>query len=396
MLKLEKKIKVLFICIFFGTISFIGFCTLFNTASWNSNEIRTLQQFPEFDVRRLKDSTYYSSITNAFSDQLEYRDRLVELYFKLQYNVAKQGYLGDTVIGKEEFLFTKPELITDQEAHQKELLNCIALVNKQANEMNSFGTKLIYINYPRKDVVLTKYLPWYYKNPIQQYEQDIELIRSKLNKNIIFIDAYEVLDKNRTPRFDFFYQTDHHVNLRGGQLIYEELMKSIQKDYPDVTIFSLQDYTIQKSWINGSYNRKIGQIIETGLEELQITPKTFEYDYTRYESGKVSDIKLCENKEAYSSYMGGDNAETIINNNKMIKEPLSVIFTGSSFTNVLEVLSVPSFKRMISVDFRANKTDKTIIDYVSEYKPDYVVYIPNQSDHNFHYDSFKLHMGLNK
>ena len=45
----------------------------------------------------------------------------------------------------------------------------------------------------------------------------------------------------------------------------------------------------------------------------------------------------------------------------------------------MESLSIPSFNRMISIDYRHNKRGNSILDYVKKYDIDYVVFVPSQS-----------------
>jgi hypothetical protein len=66
---------------------------------------------------------------------------------------------------------------------------------------------------------------------------------------------------------------------------------------------------------------------------------------------------------------------------------------GTSFTNVLESLSVQKFNKMISIDYRHNDTGKSIVDYVKEYDIDYVVFICSQSNNSLNINSIKEQLG---
>ena len=70
------------------------------------------------------------------------------------------------------------------------------------------------------------------------------------------------------------------------------------------------------------------------------------------------------------------------------------MFVGSSYTNILEALSVPSYNEMLSIDYRHNKTGNSIKYYVDKYDIDYVVFIPAQSNNSFQLSKIKLHLGI--
>ena len=75
------------------------------------------------------------------------------------------------------------------------------------------------------------------------------------------------------------------------------------------------------------------------------------------------------------------------------KKGENIMFVGSSYTNILEALSVPSYNRMLSIDYRHNKTGKSINYYVDKYNIDYVVFIPGQSSNAYSLDKIKLYLG---
>ena len=91
----------------------------------------------------------------------------------------------------------------------------------------------------------------------------------------------------------------------------------------------------------------------------------------RYSSPTV--YKMPENKNefiTYDFYMGGDVGETIIKTER--PDLPSVLIYGDSFTNPLESLMYYSFNEMRSLDLR-HYNDKTLSQYILEYKPDIVI-----------------------
>ena len=71
----------------------------------------------------------------------------------------------------------------------------------------------------------------------------------------------------------------------------------------------------------------------------------------------------------------------------------NILITGSSFSNVLETLLVPSCHVMASVDYRHNETGKSVEQYAEELEADYVIYIPSQSNDALSISKMKTHLG---
>ena len=78
----------------------------------------------------------------------------------------------------------------------------------------------------------------------------------------------------------------------------------------------------------------------------------------------------------YNLYMGGDYGETILETNR--PELPDVLVFGDSFTNALETLLYNSFDEMRSLDLR-HYTDKTLRDYITDYQPDIVICVMNDT-----------------
>ena len=90
--------------------------------------------------------------------------------------------------------------------------------------------------------------------------------------------------------------------------------------------------------------------------------------------------------------MQGDNAFTIVDTNRDALP--NILYVGSSFTNILESLSIYDFNKMISIDYRHNTSKNSISYYVNTYDIDYVVFIPSQSNDAFSYSMIKKHLGM--
>lgn len=377
-MKSEKIIKSIFISSFLIIIFFFMITTIFNNEKVSETERRNLTTFPKFSFKSLLNNNYYDTLTTAFNDQLELRDYLVKGYFLFQF----QRYYGDVVEGKDGELYTASQKeVTNN--YYKGLKNVTNLINEETKKIDA---KFIFLSIPRKDAYMTKELPKTYNSSLDIYQKSVNIVKESLNEDIIFIDALEVFKDGNI--YNCYYSNDHHITPRCAYLLYKKI-----NDYTGVSSYDLEDmFEIKKTIVNGAYNRQLGQTIKSKPEELYLVPKQ-EIAYTRYENDKESNKKVYGTGNSYEeAYMEGDMAYTRIETNK---EGKNIMFVGSSFTNILEALSIPSYNRMVSIDYRHNKTGHDINYYVDKYDIDYVIFIPAQSNNAFSIPQMKLHLGKN-
>lgn len=383
-----KKVKITFCIIFIAIIAVIGCITITNNNEISLKEGRELTTFPKVTINNLTDTNLYTDYTNAFSDQMAFRDSFIKCYYLL----SLQRYVGDVVKGKDSQLFLSSQIIENIEKTKNSLKNVVEQdLNKVTKEVTDVGAKFIYLSIPRKDVVMDKYLPSTYYTGTENYLELLNVVKTNI-QNAFVIDAYEVFKENDI--YDVYYSTDHHMNIRGAYEIFEKLVEYINQDGYNIQVGDLEDeYIVESKVIDGSYNRKIGQSVTNKKEELNLTYKKDDVKYTRYENGKVSNDLVLGTGNTYAlAYMNGDNAETVIETN--IQDAPNILFVGSSYTNILEALSTYKFHKMVSIDYRDNNTGKSIVDYVKEHDIDYVVFIPAQQTNSFGVSAIKEHLGL--
>lgn len=393
--KKKKIIKICFCAIVIGIISVIGILTLMNNNKISLKEGRELSLFPEITLDNLTIDEFYTNYTNAFADQLAFREHFIKMYYLLNL----QRYTGDVVKGREDQLFLSPLIIPNKEKYIKNLKNAITKdMNSVAKEVVDAGSKFIFVSIPRKDVIMDKYLPDSYIRGTEDYLEYIDIINEYKSQDVTFVDAYEIFKSNQDEHYNVYYQTDHHLNIRGAYYIFEEIISIVNRDKDKnkgiIKIGKLEEeYEIQSRVINGSYNRKIGQSVAGKMEELVLIPKNNAIEYTRKDNGELVDTDIFGNGNTYAvAYMGQDFAETVIDTNND-KAP-NILYVGSSYTNVLEALSVYKFNKMVSIDYRDNTTGKSIADYVKEYDIDYTIFICAQSTSSLAVSSMKEHLGL--
>lgn len=375
---MEKIIKKIFVILFITILFIFMIGTLLNNEKISETERRKLATYPRITINSLFSKTYYDKLTEAFKDQLFKRDKLIEGYFLFNF----QHYFGDVAIGNNKQLYSATSDIYSP-YYYEELKQVTYLTNKVANNTKA---KFIYLSIPRKDAYMTKDLPKNYNSSLEIYNKQVNTVQENLDQNIIFIDALEVFQNSGI--YNCYYSNDHHITPRCAYLLYEEINK-----YTEVESYDLEKtFTIKKTIVNGAYNRQLGQKIKPDKEDLYLIPK-YKINYIRYENDKISNKKVYGKGMSYEdAYMEGDFAYTkIITNNKNNKK---ILFVGSSYTNILEALAVPSYEKILSIDYRHNKSKRSINDYVEENDIDYVIFIPSQSTNAFSISQIKTHLGM--
>lgn len=374
---MNKIIKKIFIITFFSILLFFMITTVFNNEKISMTERRNLKTFPSFSLKNLTNKKYYDDLTEAFSDQLELRSYLIKGYFLFQF----QHYYGDAVIGKNKQLYSA----SSKELNKKYYDNLEKSIKKINNKVKDIDAKFIFLSIPRKDAYMEKDLPSNYNSSKDIYVKQVNTVKNNLSKDIVFIDAYDVFKENNI--YNCYYSNDHHITPRCAYLLYKEINK-----YTFTKSYNLEEeFSINKTIVNGTYNRQLGQSVKSKEEDLYLVPKK-NIKYKRYENDKLSNKKIYGKGNSYEdAYMEGDNAYTRVETNSLNKS--NIMFVGSSYTNIQEALAVPSYNRMISIDYRHNKTGKSIKYYVDKYDIDYVVFMPAQSSNAFSIEKLNLYIG---
>lgn len=374
-----KYIKISFIAIFICAISAFFILTINNDKEVSELEKRTLQTFPEFSVEKLASEDYYNDLTTAFSDQLEFRDMLVKGYYIFQF----QRYNGDVVIGENDELYAAYQRV--DEDYYEDLRTNAGYANEVAAEVIDAGADFTFLSIPRKDAIETENLPDSYISSEESYLKAIDILDEVLSDDIQFIDAYDVFKANDDVRA--YYTTDHHITPRAAFMLYHEVLKAC--GMPDYQVE--EHYDVEKTIINGSFNNQIGQSVKSKPEELSMVPHE-ETAYERSEDGEKSDLAVFRSRNTYEdSYMEGDHAYTVIDTGR--DHLPNIMYVGSSFTNIMEAVTIRDFNLMVSIDYRHNETGTSIAEYVKKHDIDHVIFIPSQSNDAFSKIMMKKHLG---
>lgn len=368
-MKKQSLMQIVFCSLFILIVSFMGIFTFMNSNEKSLVEGRKLSRFPEINLENLLQDEFYTKVTDAFSDQMVGRDYLIKLYYKLDIS----RYTGGIVKGEENQLFMAPLTIQNKKKRKQNLAGVAKEeMSSVAEKVTKAGSKFLFISIPRKDVLMEDYLPSTYIRGTKNYLREVEIIKSNVSNKVQVIDSYALIKGNEPNPY---YSTDHHMNIQGAYILFEHLVKLINKDGHNIQLGSLEEeFEVRSQVLNGSLNRNIGQSIANEPEILNLIYKNNKLKYTRKDNGEVTTTPIFGDGNTYASaYMGADYAETVIDTNN--DNAPNILFVGTSFTNILEALSVCKFNKVVGIDYRHNKTGKSVADYVREHDIDYTIFI---------------------
>jgi len=271
------------------------------------------------------------------------------------------------------------------EDYYEDLRTNAGYANEVAAEVIDAGADFTFLSIPRKDAIETENLPDSYISSEDSYLKAVDILDDILSDDIGFIDAYDVFKANDDVRA--YYTTDHHITPRAAFLLYHEVLKACgMNDYPVE-----EYYDVEETIINGSFNNQIGQSVKSKPEELSMVPHE-ETAYERSEDGEKSDLAVFQSRNTYEdSYMEGDHAYTVIDTGR--EHLPNIMYVGSSFTNIMEAVTIRDFNLMVSIDYRHDETGTSIAEYVKKHDIDHVIFIPSQSNDAFSKTMMKKHLG---
>jgi len=217
---------------------------------------------------------------------------------------------------------------------------------------------------------------WQSDENFQQFSQALEA------QSIPFVNAQTVYDAQGRPE-NYYYSSDHHYTYWGMLAAYQALMGEICRQTGlELKIYGQEDLVMETlpTPFLGSSNRALFDQWPSD-DRLEIGRLKEPIPFTRLDNGLPVASTLyalpAEGDYAiYGVYMGGDVAETVIQTDRPHLPKL--LIWGDSFTNAMETLLWASFDETRSLDLRYY-TEKTLSEYIAEYRPDVVVCIRDDS-----------------
>lgn len=366
--KEKSRIEILFLTIFF--------LFLFVPMSYINQETKSIQEnrnLAKWKPLINKDKTinynFGKDFDNWFSDRFNLRMFLVNNYTSL--NIALTGRASTGVIDKDGMLYRNMEF---DYLSNEQVDIAMDAIEKFDDFCKQNDIKLYTLIVPHKAEVQETSL-----NTAKNRNKCINYLYQKisqLNKkghSVIF--PLEALRAAKKQHFIFF-KTDHHWTEDGAFVGYKELMKEINKDYPDVQVLTSSDFDY---FYDKKVRSEFRRLFEDGascnaIGLSKLLCKSFlntDYRYYAHKYKNLLSVKLIENKsvlaKAYHYPLGAD---------------YKVLLLGTSPSENLTEFIPYTFKNV-----RRERTNLGRIPYVEhckimkrfenviiEYKPDIIIF----------------------
>ena len=347
-------------------------------------ENRTLAERPTLTWQSLWDGTFATAFESWFSDHAPGRTTLLEADTAVQMKVLHRPVVNDIVLSADGVLV--PFLSYDEYTEQ-DYAGPAASIAENYGKLNDHveanGGSFYFVGLPEQRVYFEEKFPDYLNNhEAEAQTADALFIQALEDQGVRFLNMEAVYDELGRPE-EFYSTVDHHYNYYGAYTAYRSIMDTLASDGWDLPVLTEDkiDLVEQPFPYIGSRNRKLYNPwpnTDKAVIGVQKDPVAF----TRYDNGELSDKPLFILPEdpamptTYNLYMGGDFGETVLETDR--PELPDVLIFGDSFTNALETLLYASFDETHILDLRYY-TDKSLKDYISDYQPDIVLCVQNDT-----------------
>ena len=333
-----------FLFVFFPIVSLLLMGIFLDTTAVNSTlERRKLAEWPK----------YFFLEPNQFekyvSDHLSFRDKLISFYFKLGLGF---NFGTDAVfIGKDNWLFQKAsplpqynlppiksfqnKVLFSDEEHMKIISNLLQI--KKLCDENHIHLYIIFP--PDKHRIYARYMPSYIFRDKRQ--SPVKQLVSLLPSEITIVPLEDMLlDVSYSSKELLYYKQDSHWSEEGAFWAYQQLIKNIQKDFPQIHPLTKSDFDIEKRTdiYSPYYNWAPNPIFASG--SLLIPGMKYTQKYKHYEFKRKNDIQINHDTQFISStYSSGI--------------PLRVYIIGDSFASYLHPFLSATFQYVHAYRFNA-------------------------------------------
>jgi len=382
---MKRFAQVAFLACFLAVILAVPAGTLLfsknNTSAYYEN--RALAEWPEITAEGILDGSLAQSLETWYSDHAPGRATLLKMDTFLSMDVLHRPVVNDIVTTQDvlvPFLDYSEYTPAAYEATVGSMSEPFSKLNQYIEET---GGSFYFVGFPEQRIYFEDEFPDYLNNHENEAEAADTIFREALeDEGIAFLDMGEVYDDLGHPA-DFYSTVDHHYNYYGAYAAYRSILDTLAADGWELPVLTEEDFTFRElpNPYIGSRNRKLYNLWPN-QDRAVIAELKDPIAYTRYDNGELSDKPLYVLPAAedlpttYNLYMGGDFGETILETNR--PELPDVLVFGDSFTNALETLLYTSFDEMRSLDLR-HYTDKTLRDYITDYQPDIVICVMNDT-----------------
>ena len=361
---LKKNIKQLqevktidFSCI----VIFITLITtplIHNMDELHEYEKRTPTAFPEFHIGNVW--TFPKGIKPFFNDAFAFRNILIKQHINLQTKFFKISSNPNMVtISENDWLFCNAnsyihecsDLLTDEE-----LDRIVANLLFKKKVLNNRGIKFYLTIPPIKEQFYKENLPPVYKLSFKHSK--LAQLKKHLEKypEINFIDVDTVLKRHKKDKL-LYYETDTHWNQLGAFYAYQEIMRTLIKDFPQLDYFKFEKMDIRTyDMPGGDLNELLGDALLFKRTAYKVKPKAGNNAYEVLPDSVLTSIPILD-----------ENLRIL--QNKKVNNKLKLCVFRDSFSEYLWPLFSENFSRS-SYPWRRELSLK----YIDHEKPDILIH----------------------
>jgi len=215
-------------------------------------EKRRLADFPKLEWSPKALTEFPSQFELFFNDHFGLRDQLTQVY-SLYSILLKSSSNPKVLIGLEDWLFyVNPEEGNSLEDHRRndpltveELRSWKVGLEEKHAWLKQQGIPYLFIVIPDKYSIYPEYMPKHIRQVGKQTRLD-QLVDYMKNSEVPVLDLRPALLRAKQQGQLLFYKTDTHWNDFGAAIAQYEILRAIQKFYPNLTPvnYSWQDFRL--------------------------------------------------------------------------------------------------------------------------------------------------------
>jgi len=201
-------------------------------------EKRKLSKLPDFKWNNYDLNNYPKRFENFINDQFGFRERLIQMYYMLNYNLDPMSSTEYVIVGKNGWLFWNGEDIIEDYRNSRPLTSKELEKIKKYLETKYYWLKEQDINYlfvitPNKHTIYGENIPSNIRkvNNKSRYDQIIEYIGA--HSEVPLIDLRPVLLKAK-KNAQLYYKNDTHWNVIGANYAQHEIAEYLSTLYPAI------------------------------------------------------------------------------------------------------------------------------------------------------------------
>lgn|GEM_PF-1039385 len=387
---MKKSISFIYIITFLSIIGGFSLVSLLMPdRNFSPSENRTLSTMPVFRVNSLISRTFFEDMNQYLNDQIVFRDEMVKIYQKQQNSKIFNAMLFENILYanaplrpedgtviKDSRIVSKLLIINNKwifplpskVVYTKHIDKATAKLNEAVKFAEELGTETYFVFNPSRTKALMHLYPTYMRT--ETYSESKHYFLSQLDENINVVNIGNKFDTfTNAEREEMYLETDHHWNIKGAFIAYQELITELSNRSPlfEDEPLSLSEINVSQltdGQFGGSYNNQINYAINPKKADRTIiyepkTPFSFDHFQVINKDGTQSitdfndfyGFKRGRSTYTYGTIYGGDR-QKIAYENKQANNQLNVLLLKDSFMNPLTPYLAQHFNKLTVLDNR--------------------------------------------